>query len=139
MFFDYFTQYAKVRRRAIAAISSISLITSFAATIFGLAFVIVLFQKAPQLAGLDFPEELFLYGFSLIPYGMFNIISANLYDFGNNYIIEGKFDRDPAAPDFFAVSNPVRDVSHRVGAGNRARDFSACGGRRAGCTWRGHP
>jgi ABC-2 type transport system permease protein len=36
---------------------------------------------------------LFLYGFSLIPYGFFNIISLNLYEFGNNYIIEGKFDR----------------------------------------------
>ena len=36
---------------------------------------------------------MFLYGFSLIPYGLFNVISLNLYDFGNNYIIEGKFDR----------------------------------------------
>ena len=54
---------------------------------------IVLFQKVPQLAGWRFEEVLFLYGFSLIPYGIFNVISANLYDFGNNYIIEGKFDR----------------------------------------------
>ena len=67
--------------------------SSFAATIFGLSFVVVLFQKAPRLAGWRFEEELFLYGFSMIPYGVFNIISVNLYDFGNNYIIEGKFDR----------------------------------------------
>jgi ABC-2 type transport system permease protein len=36
---------------------------------------------------------MFLYGFSLIPYGLFNVISLNLYDFGSSHIIEGKFDR----------------------------------------------
>lgn len=71
----------------------VSTATSFAATIFALFFVVVLFRKIPSLAGWTFPEEIFLYGFSLLPYGIFNIISLNLYDFGNNYIIEGKFDR----------------------------------------------
>jgi ABC-2 type transport system permease protein len=92
LFFDYFSQYAKVRV-SYRGDFFISLGTSFAATIFGLSFVVVLFQKIPQLAGWRFEEVLFLYGFSLIPYGIFNIVSLNLYDFGNNYIIEGKFDR----------------------------------------------
>src|SRR5271168_4739507 len=92
LFFDYFSQYAKVRV-SYRGDFLISLATSFAATIFALSFVVVLFQKATQLAGWRFEEVLFLYGFSLIPYGIFNIISLNLYDFGNNYIIEGKFDR----------------------------------------------
>src|SRR5580658_2887261 len=92
LFFDYFSQYAKVRV-SYRGDFFISLATSFAATIFALSFVVVLFQKVPQLAGWRFEEVLFLYGFSLIPYGIFNIISLNLYDFGNNYIIEGKFDR----------------------------------------------
>lgn len=89
---SYFTQYAKVQF-GYRADFFISLGTSFAATCFQLGFVLVLFQKIPQLAGWRFPEVLFLYGFSLIPYGLFNIISLNLYNFGNNYIIEGKFDR----------------------------------------------
>jgi ABC-2 type transport system permease protein len=92
LLFDYFTQYAKVRV-SYRGDFFISLATSFAATIFSLAFVVVLFQKVPQLAGWRFHEVLFLYGFSLIPYGLFNVISVNLYEFGNNYIIEGKFDR----------------------------------------------
>jgi ABC-2 type transport system permease protein len=71
----------------------VSLATSFAATVFALGFVIVLFKKVPQIGGWRFEEVLFLYGFSLIPYGVFNIVSLNLYEFGNNYIIEGKFDR----------------------------------------------
>src|ERR1700679_1625921 len=92
LFFDYFTQYAKVRV-SYRGDFFISLGTSFAATIFGLGFVVILFEKATQLAGWRFEEVLFLYGFSLIPYGIFNIVSMNLYDFGNNFIIEGKFDR----------------------------------------------
>lgn len=92
LLFDYFTQYAKVQL-GYRGDFIVSLITSFAATIFGLAFVLILFRKAPQLAGWTLPEELFLYGFSLIPYGVFNILAANLYNFGNDYIIEGKFDR----------------------------------------------
>jgi len=92
LFVDYFSQYAKVRV-SYRGDFFISLATSFAATVFALGFVIVLFKKVPQIGGWSFDEVLFLYGFSLIPYGFFNIISLNLYEFGNTYIIEGKFDR----------------------------------------------
>ena len=92
LFWEYFAQYAKVRV-SYRGDFFISLITSFAATVFSLGFVIILFQKASHLKGWRFEEVVFLYGFSLIPYGLFNIVSLNLYDFGNNYIIEGKFDR----------------------------------------------
>jgi ABC-2 type transport system permease protein len=92
LFSEYFAQYAKVRV-SYRGDFFISLITSFAATVFSLGFVVILFQKASQLKGWRFEEVVFLYGFSLIPYGLFNIVSLNLYDFGNNYIIEGKFDR----------------------------------------------
>ena len=92
LFWEYFAQYAKMRV-GYRGDFFVTLATSFAATIFALAFVIVLFEKVPALAGWTMPEEVFLYGFSLLPYGLFNVLSLNLYDFGNNYIIEGKFDR----------------------------------------------
>jgi ABC-2 type transport system permease protein len=92
LFSDYFAQYAKVRI-SYRGDFFISLATSMAATIFSLGFVVVLFQKATQLAGWRLQEVVFLWGFTQIPYGLFNVISLNLYDFGNNYIIEGKFDR----------------------------------------------
>jgi ABC-2 type transport system permease protein len=92
LFGEYFAQYAKVRV-SYRGDFIVSLITSFAATVFSLLFLVVLFRNATQLKGWRFEEVLFLYGFSLIPYGLFNVISLNLYDFGNNYIIEGKFDR----------------------------------------------
>jgi ABC-2 type transport system permease protein len=92
LFSDYFTQYAKVRI-GYRGDFFISLGTSFAATVFSLGFVVILFEKATQLAGWRLEEVVFLWGFTQIPYGLFNVISLNLYDFGNNYIIEGKFDR----------------------------------------------
>jgi ABC-2 type transport system permease protein len=92
LLYDYFTQYAKVQM-GYRGDFIVSLLTAFAATIFGLLFVVLLFRNSPKLAGWNFPEEIFLYGFSLVPYGVFNIIASNLYNFGNDYIIEGKFDR----------------------------------------------
>ena len=88
----YLAQYSKVRL-AYKADFFIALITSMTATILGFGFMLVLFTKIPTLKGWDFYEVLFLYGFSLIPLGFFNILSWNLYDFSNLYIIQGRFDR----------------------------------------------
>jgi ABC-2 type transport system permease protein len=89
---EYFFQYAKVRI-GYRGDFFISLIASTAATWFSLGFILLLFQKIPRLAGWSLAEIVFLYGFSQIPYGLFNILSLNLYEFGNTYIMEGKFDR----------------------------------------------
>ncbi len=88
----YFMQYAKVRM-SYRADFFISLATSVTATVFSLGFVYVLFKRVPRLAGWRWEEVMFLYGFSLIPFGLFNVLSLNLYEFGSAHIIEGKFDR----------------------------------------------
>src|SRR5580698_1517396 len=89
---SYFAQYAKVRV-SYRGDFFISAATSMTATIFSLGFVFVLFQKVPTLANWRMEEVVFLYGFSLIPFGLFNVFSLNLYEFGATYIMEGKFDR----------------------------------------------
>jgi ABC-2 type transport system permease protein len=88
----YFTQYLKVRVSHRGDFL-IGVATSMAATIFALGFVWVLFRNVPRLADWRFEEVLFLYGFSLIPFGVFNVLSQNIYEFGGEYIMEGKFDR----------------------------------------------
>src|SRR5437773_2140959 len=88
----YLGQYAK-RRLAFKAEFLIASFTSILATIAGYVFVLVLFTRIPHLQGWKFEEILFIYGFSLIPMGLFNIISLSLYEFGDAYIVEGKFDR----------------------------------------------
>jgi ABC-2 type transport system permease protein len=88
----YFAQYTKVRL-AYKADFFIAFFSSMAATVLGFGFVLVLFSKIPKLQDWSFYEVLFLYGFSLIPLGFFNVISWNLYEFGDLYIIQGRFDR----------------------------------------------
>jgi len=92
LFFLYFGQYAKVRM-AYKADFIIAFFSSMAATVLGFGFVLVLFSKIPRLEDWSFNEVMFLYGFSLIPLGFFNVVSWNLYEFGELYIIEGRFDR----------------------------------------------
>lgn len=92
LFLLYFAQYAKVRL-AYKADFFIAFFSSMTATVLGFGFVLVLFSKIPRLQDWSFYEILFLYGFSLIPLGIFNVVSWNLYEFGDIYIIQGRFDR----------------------------------------------
>lgn len=92
LFGQYFVQYCKVRL-AYKADFFISVASTLVATVFGLALVFLLFRRAPEIAGWTFDEILFLYGFGLIPLALFNLVSVNLYYFGQLYIVEGKFDR----------------------------------------------
>lgn len=132
---EYFSQYAKVQL-GYRGDFFISVATSFAATIFALGFLVVLFSKIPRLAGWRFEEVLFLYGFSLIPFGLFNVVSLNLYDFGNNYIIEGKFDRvllRPISSLFQVLFETFRIESlHEIATGLFAVWWSA---HRIGLAW----
>jgi len=89
---SYFANYAKARVEYRGDFF-VGLATSAVATIFSFGFLVVLFTQVPRLAGWSLEQALFLYGFGLIPFGLFNVFSPNIYEFGNNYIIEGKFDR----------------------------------------------
>lgn len=71
----------------------ISVVTTLTATVFGVAVVWLIFGRVPTLVGWSFYEILFLYGFSLLPMSLFNMMSINLYYFSETYIVEGRFDR----------------------------------------------
>ncbi len=92
LFWQYLAQYVKTRL-AYKADFLVALSTSILATVAGYGFVVVLFTRIPDLRGWSFHEVLFIYGFSLVPMGLFNIVSLNLYEFGDVYVVEGKFDR----------------------------------------------
>jgi ABC-2 type transport system permease protein len=88
----YFIQYSKVRL-SYRADFLISLFTTTLASVFGLAVVFLVFHRIPQVKGWTYWEILFLFGFSLLPLALFNLLSINLYYFAETYIIGGKFDR----------------------------------------------
>ena len=60
---------------------------------FSLLFVLVLFTPIDSISGWGRNEILFIYGLSLIPNGLYGMVSWNMYEFGDKYIIEGNFDR----------------------------------------------
>jgi len=92
IFGAYFAQFVKTRLayRMDFFVDTFGVLASIAIQ---LAVLTTLFGKVSALQGWSFEQVLFIYGFSLIPLGLFNIISVNLYQFSDRYIIGGKFDR----------------------------------------------
>jgi len=69
------------------------ILASLLGTVSGILFVVLLFHRIHDLNGWPREHVFFMYGLSLIPYGLFNIFSINLYEFPERYIVEGRFDR----------------------------------------------
>ena len=92
LFALYFSQYAKARLEYRLDFFS-SVFASFLGTAASFGFLLIVFSRVPAVKGWKFEEMVFLYGFSLIPLGIFNVLSWNLYLFSDRYLIEGRFDR----------------------------------------------
>jgi len=88
----YFKQYAKARLEYRADFFS-AVIASFLGTAASFAFLLIVFSRVRSFQGWRFEEMVFLYGFSLLPIGIFNVFSWNLWMFADRYLIEGRFDR----------------------------------------------
>ncbi|AFZ66239.1 ABC transporter permease [Deinococcus peraridilitoris] len=58
-----------------------------------IAFLAVVFSRVRSLAGWSFDEALFIYGFFLIPFALFNASFAALSDVGGRYVVGGDLDR----------------------------------------------
>ena len=89
---EYFFQYLKARLEYKGDFL-IALAASFSATIASFGFLYLLFHRVRSLQGWSFEELVFIYGFSLTCLGFFNVLSLNLYEFGERYIMEGRFDQ----------------------------------------------
>lgn len=92
IFTAYFAQFVK-SRLAYRVDFLIDLIANLFSLGVQLAVITVLFSKVDALQGWSYEQVLFIYGFSLLPLGLFNLVSVNLYRFSDLYIIEGQFDR----------------------------------------------
>lgn len=88
----YFAQFVKMRLAYRTDFLIDALAVSFSAVI-QLAVLYTLFSKVHALRGWSFEQVLFIYGFSLVPLGLFNLTAVNLYRFADKFLIEGAFDR----------------------------------------------
>jgi ABC-2 type transport system permease protein len=92
IFAAYFAQFLKMRL-AYRVDFAIDLVANLVQAGVQIVILAVLFARVPSLRGWTYEQVLFIYGFSLLPLGLFNIVSINLYRFGERYVIEGHFDR----------------------------------------------
>ena len=92
IFGAYFAQFVKMRL-AYRVDFVIDMIANLLSLAIQLTVITVLFSKVDALQGWSYHEVLFIYGFSLLPLGLFNLVSVNLHNFSESYIIEGNFDR----------------------------------------------
>ncbi len=88
----YFAQFVK-SRLAYRTDFIVDVLANLVSLGIQLSVLSVLFGKITALKGWSYEQVLFIYGFSLLPLGLFNLISINLYRFSERYIVEGGFDR----------------------------------------------
>ncbi len=92
IFGAYFAQFLKARLAY-----RVDFLIDLGANLFSiavqLAILTAVFSQIRALKGWSFEQVLFIYGFSLLPLGLFNLVSVNLYRFAERYIAEGNFDR----------------------------------------------
>ncbi len=92
IFGHYFRQFVKTRLAYRVDFLVDTLAVSFSLGV-QLAILGALFSKVESLQGWSYDQVLFIYGFSLVPLGIFNLTSVNLYRFSDRFIVQGKFDR----------------------------------------------
>ena len=92
VFAAYFAQFVKARLayRADFVVDTLAIVGSLFVS---LAFLGVIYGQVRALSGWSFEQLVFIHGFSLVPLGLFNLVSPNLWQFSERYLVEGRFDR----------------------------------------------
>lgn len=88
---DYLKTYMKTRM-TYRADFWIEVVSDLAFQAMNLFFILVVFQHTNLLAGWSREEIIFVYGYFMVPYGIFSCF-FNLWDFSERYIIKGEMDR----------------------------------------------
>lgn len=92
IFIHYLSQYMKTQ---------MSYRADFFANVFSelfqqsvnLIFIAVVFTRVPEIKGWTREEIIFIYGFFLVPFGIYGGFFNHLFDVPEKYVLEGEFDR----------------------------------------------
>lgn len=92
IFFHYLTQYMKTkmayRSDFFVYVASELLLQSV-----NLIFILVVFTKVPAIKGWTRDQVLFIYGFFLLPFGLYSGFLNHLFDVPEKYVLQGELDR----------------------------------------------
>ncbi|MCU6711862.1 ABC-2 family transporter protein [Paenibacillus sp. J5C_2022] len=91
LFTEYLKNYAKTKL-TYRADFWIEVISDLLFQIMNLIFILVVFQHTPSLGGWSQDEVVFVYGFFMIPYGIFSTFFG-IWNFSERYVVKGEMDR----------------------------------------------
>lgn len=91
LFWDYFKNYMKTRM-TYRSDFWIEIVSDLAFQGLNLLFILIVFMHTPTLGGWTQAQMVFVYGFFMVPYGIF-FAFFNLWNFAERYIIKGELDR----------------------------------------------
>ncbi|MDO3412679.1 ABC-2 family transporter protein [Saccharibacillus sp. CPCC 101409] len=89
--FEYLKNYMKTRL-TYRADFWVEVISDLMTQATNLVFIFVVFGHTDSLGGWSEAEVIFVYGFFMVPYGLFSCF-VNLWNFGDRYIVKGEMDR----------------------------------------------
>ncbi len=88
----------------------IEVLTNLAFQLMNLLFIIVVFQHTSFLGGWSREEIIFIYGYFMLPYGVF-MTFFNLWDFTERYIVKGEMDRILTRPAYNLVQLMLENMN----------------------------
>ncbi|CAM4420686.1 ABC-2 type transport system permease protein [Paenibacillus endophyticus] len=91
LFWEYIKNYAKTRL-TYRADFWIEVLSDLLFQGMNLIFILIVFQHTPSLGGWSEAEVVFVYGFFMIPYGVFSTFFS-IWNFSERYIVKGEMDR----------------------------------------------
>ncbi|MFD2673537.1 ABC transporter permease [Marinicrinis sediminis] len=109
MFWDYLKAYMKTRM-TYRSDFWIEVFTDLLFQGMNLLFILVVFGHTDLLGGWNRNEIIFIYGYFMIPYGIFACF-FNLWDFTERYIVKGEMDRILTRPAYNLVQLLLENVS----------------------------
>lgn len=92
IFFHYTAQYTK-SKLAYRADFFIYVLSDLLLQSVNLIFLLVIFTKVPAIKGWTRDQILFIYGFFLVPFGIYSGFFNHLFDVPEKYVLEGELDR----------------------------------------------
>jgi ABC-2 type transport system permease protein len=91
LFVDYLKNYMKTRM-TYRTDFWIEVLSDLMFNFMNLFFILVVFQHTPLLDGWTREQVIFIYGYFMVPYGLFSCF-FNLWGFTERYIVKGEMDR----------------------------------------------
>jgi ABC-2 type transport system permease protein len=105
---DYLKTYMKTRL-TYRADFALEVLTDLAYQFVSLAMIFVMFMHTEEIGGWSREEIVFIYGYFMIPYGIFQCF-FNFYGFTERYIVKGEMDRVLTRPAYNLVQLSLENL-----------------------------